>query len=54
MLKVAECEVITAYSNGGSLEYGECGRVKLLSALNAYVNEDSLANILSMKDVKTF
>ena len=48
------CNGIWAYSNGGSMDYNECGDVSILPALTAYHNPDSLANILSMKEVAKY
>lgn len=45
------CDGIWAYSNGGSLDYKRKGNVKALPKLEAYVNSNSLANILGMSDI---
>jgi len=45
------CKGIRAYSNGGSLDSTKKGNVKVLPKLEAYVNGNSLANILGMSDI---
>ena len=49
--KIRVCDGIRAYSNGGSLDYTKKGNVKILPKLEAYVNGNSLANILGMNDI---
>ena len=45
------CAGIRAYSNGGSLDYTRKGNVKVLPKIKAYVNGNSLANIVGFCDL---
>ena len=45
------CAGIRAYSNGGSLDYTKKGNVKVLPKIKAYVNGNSLANIIGFCDL---
>ena len=52
---VGVCDAIQGFSNGGGrMEYNESGQVGILPAITTYIHDDSLANILSLKRVKTF
>ncbi|GFH56607.1 hypothetical protein CTEN210_13083 [Chaetoceros tenuissimus] len=51
VVKICVCAGIRAYSNGGSLDYTKSGNVKVLPKIKAYVNSNSLANILGFCDV---
>ena len=53
VIKVRKCkndEVITASTNGGTIVYDEIGELTLFP-LTVHVNDSSLANILSLKDL---
>ena len=45
------CAGIRANSNGGSLDYTKKGNVKVLPKIKAYVNGNSLANIIGCCDL---
>lgn len=54
MERVSVCVPIRGHTNGGYLDYGEKGSIGLLPVLNAYVNQNSLANIISMRDLEWY
>ena len=54
MVGVSVCSQMRGHTNGGFMDYNEKGCIKLLPALNAYLNSKSLANILSMSDLERY